>query len=330
MASTYYILKAGIAPPDLRNYPEQVRLMFWGWVVEEGLKVKDGELARGLNAKGQALPPVSARTRRRRRSAMTSSGKGDPSAPYLMPGRGLSRTRSLLAGKPHADYAEFWWRYDAYTGDSWGKILSYHARRGEAYNVIGLSPRGVSAVAYRAKQKWERWKAGSLPAAQPRPIEAPQVTTKVVGETDLRYTTFGIGAKQSEVEEAIADGRFSGFRTADEWRRYWRGRAAVPRLAEPSVTSYSVRKGSSNVLLQHAWGDFQPRPGVLPMASTKVDRAVNTLIDALLQMPELSIEQLEAVIGDADMFDQAIVKAVRGKRLAFAKEGDRIVLKVVG
>ena len=330
MASTYYILKNGIAPPDLRNYPEQVRLMFWGWVTELGLKVKDGELARGLNAKGKPLPPVPAKTRKRRRSAMTPSGRGDPSAPYLMPGKGLSRTRSLLAGKPHADYAEFWWRYDAYTGDSWGRILSYHARRGEAYNVIGLSPRGVSMVASQARQKWERWKAGSLPAPKPQPIKAPAVATKVVGETDLRYTTFGIGANRAEVEQAIEEGRFSGFRTAEEWRKRWRGNAAAPRLREPATTSYAVRQGNSNVLLQHVWGDFQPKSGVVSMGATKIDRAVNTLVDALLQLPSLTVEQLEAVIGDPDLFDAAIVKAVRGGRLAFAKEDGRIVLRVVG
>lgn len=330
MASTYYILRAGVAPPDLRDYPEPVRLMFWGWVVEEGLKVKDGELAKGLNAKGKPLPPVSVRTRRRRRSAMTPSGRGDPSAPYLMPGRGLSRTRSLLTGKPHVDYAEFWWRYDPYTGDTWAKILSHHARRGEAYNVIGLSPRGVSVVASRAAERWRRWKAGSIPARQPEPIQAPPVTTKVVGRTDLEYTTFGIGAKRSEVERAIAEGRFSGFRTAEEWRKYWRSRSPVSRLAEPYTTAYSVRQGRSNILLQHTWGEFRPKGGVPMMAPGKVDGAVNTLIDALMQMPGLSIEQLDALIGDADLFDRAIVKAVRSGRLVFAKEGNRLVLRVAG
>lgn len=330
MASTYYILKAGIAPPDLSQQPEQIRLMFWGWVTELGLKVKDRELSRGLNARGKPLPPVSGRTRRHRRSAMTASGRGDRNAPYLMPGRGLSRTRSLLTGKPHLDHAEFWWRYDAHTGDGWGTILSYHAKRGEAYDVIGLSPRGVSAVAQQARQRWRLWKAGDVPATRPRPVHTPPVTSKVVGRTDLQNYTFGIGAGRAEVEQAMAEGRFSGFMSADEWRRHWRAKAPTPRLASPSTTAYSVRNGQSNVLLQHVWGEYRPKGATIRMGATKLDRAVNTLLDTIMQMPDLSPQQLAAVLGDGETFDRAVGEAIRRGRLVIVKEAGRITLRVVG
>jgi hypothetical protein len=32
MASTFFILKSGVAPPDLARYPAAVRGMFWSWV----------------------------------------------------------------------------------------------------------------------------------------------------------------------------------------------------------------------------------------------------------------------------------------------------------
>ena len=50
------------------------------------LKVKDQELADGLDATGGALKDITARTRKYRRSAMVPGGKGDPNAPPLMPG----------------------------------------------------------------------------------------------------------------------------------------------------------------------------------------------------------------------------------------------------
>src|SRR5438270_9794294 len=91
-----YTIK-GIAPPELARADEADRLLFWGWVVRLGLKAKDRDLARGIGADGKPLRRISQQTREHRHSAMTPTGKGDPSAPPLEPGRQLSRTRSLLA-----------------------------------------------------------------------------------------------------------------------------------------------------------------------------------------------------------------------------------------
>jgi hypothetical protein len=331
VAATYFILKAGIAPPDLAKQPEAIRLMFWGWVVEAGLRAKDRELAAGINASGGKLPPVRPVTRKHRRSAMTASGRGDRNAPYLMPGRGLSRTRSLLTGKPHRDHAEFWWAYDPWTGDTWGKILSYHAKRGEAYDVIGLSPRGVSAVAKEARSKWERWKSGRLtlpmPAVQSR---APAAQLRVVGRTDLQNMTLQSG-DESRLREAIDEGRFSGFMSADEWKKHWRSKAPAVRLRSEVVTPLPVRQGKSNVLLQHTWGDYQPASKVLPMNATRLDRAVNTLVETLRTMPDLTPEQLIAVVGDAEMFGQAVTQALVKRLIVIGKgEDGRLYLRVVG
>ena len=54
-------------------------MQFWTFVVPIALKVKDKELAEGLDAYGDPLKPISAATRKHRRSEMTPSGKGDPS-----------------------------------------------------------------------------------------------------------------------------------------------------------------------------------------------------------------------------------------------------------
>lgn len=274
MAKTFFILKAGIAPPGLASQPTYVKLAFWTMVVDLGLRRKDWELARGLNARGEPLPGVAPETRKHRKSAMTPNGKGDPSAPYLMPGRGLSRTRSLLTGKAHADYAEFYWRYDAHTGDQWGRVLAWHAARGKAYDVVGLSAAGIASVAQQAQKRWRQYLQASSPGHMVglAPVAAFQPAQPTLGRnatldrsltptgrTDLTFATFGIGGTKDEAQRAIDEGRSSGFRTQAEWDAYFRQKRAVGSLASPSTTSYSVRKGNSNVLLQAVWG-APPKP----------------------------------------------------------------------
>ena len=246
MASTFFLLK--IAPAEVRRLPPVDRTAYYRLVVEYGLKRKDWELARGLNARGEPMPPVKPATREHRRSEMTASGKGDPHAPYLMPGRGLSRTRSLLAGKAHADYAEFWWRYDAYTGDQWGRVLAAHARRGKAYDVVGLSAKGKAWVAAKALAAWRKGVRIAAPVMDDGPVEVD-----LVGRTNLDYATEGIGGTLEQAKRAIAEGRSSGFLSEDEWRKHYRQARPAIVGAAPG-TSYSVRSGASNVLLQHVWG----------------------------------------------------------------------------
>ncbi len=265
MASTFFILK--LAPPELRSQPPAVRIMFQAWVVELTLERKDKELAAGINASGGKLPPVRPKTRKYRRSAMTPTGRGDPTAPYLQPGRGLSRTRSLLAGKAHPDYAEFWWRYDAHTGDQWGRILAIHARRGKAYDVVGLSPKGQAWVQAEALKLWAAWKSGRSikgPGSGPTvPAVPPGTAVARVGKGYSKATTFGIGSGEDEARRALAEGRAAGGMRSDEWEKHFRASAPPVGGLRPG-TSFAVRKGASNVLLRHVWSGPPIPPGGPP------------------------------------------------------------------
>jgi hypothetical protein len=227
----------GIEPPDLKDYPPSVRKLFWGWVVEYGLKRKDLELSKGLDKDGKPLRPIRPKTRRYRRSAMTPTGKGDPSAPPLTPGHQLSRPRSLLAGRALTTHAEFYWRFDAFTGDSFGVVLAYQKEKGR--DVFGLSPKGTAWVQRMALKRWERYKAGQ--AGQAGPVRPARVSPGLptVGSYDMTHATMGIGSADT------SKGRWTGGMTWPEWQRYFTAQAkAIP--GRPA--------GPSNRLLEHVWG----------------------------------------------------------------------------
>ena len=238
MGATYFLLR-GIEPPDLRLYPDSTKTLYWSWVTEFGLKAKDSELARGLNKHGKPLPGVKEKTRKNRRSAMTATGRGDPSAPYLMPGRGLSRTRSLLAGRAHRNYAEFYWRYDPWTGDQWGKVLSYHAARSTdgRYDVVGLSADSTRKVQAAALLKWEAWKRSQ---------------TVTIVDVERRQVASMGPAMRPGVRQPVAQP--SPWRTRDEWERFVREPVPKPRMRQPRFTAPSVRGGAINRLLSWSWG----------------------------------------------------------------------------
>ena len=145
----------GIEPNGLNTFPDAVRLLYWSWVTTLALKAKDRDLAAGLDAYGEPLRPISKETRKHRVSAMTPSGKGDPSAPPLSPGHKLSRVRSLLAGRALVDRCELWWRYDPFTHASFSKILTYQQEQGR--DVFGLSDESVEEVRLAALRKWRTW-----------------------------------------------------------------------------------------------------------------------------------------------------------------------------
>lgn len=258
MATSYFTVR--VMPAEVRKLPAADRLAFNQVVADLVLKRKDFELSRGLNAKGEPLPGVKAETRKNRKSEMTPTGKGDPRAPYLMPGRGLSRTRSLLTARAYENYVVVGWRFDAWTGDQWGRVLAAHARRGEAYNVVGLSPRGVAWVAAQAQARWRRIRAGKEPMPSTIPMTpAAPITIPLVGRTNLDYATEGIGGTLEQARRAIAEGRSPGFLSQAEWQRYFRQSRPNIAQARPG-TSYSVRTGQSNVILQHVWGTQQQAP----------------------------------------------------------------------
>jgi hypothetical protein len=220
----------GIAPRDLKDHPESVRLMYWSWIVEIGLRAKDKELSQGLDANGKPLRAISAATRKHRRSAMTPSGKGDPSAPPLMPARALSRTRSLLSGRAYPDHAEYWWRFDAFTGDSWARTLEKQRDRW-GRDVFGVSPKAQKLIQARSYELWDRWKRG-LPVAQVRAAIIPMAP-----------------AVQAPPPERAG---------LEDWRRLF---------AQPAKAAQPGRPGApGNVLLRHIFGEKPAPPVATPIA----------------------------------------------------------------
>lgn len=251
----------GIEPREVRTAADPVRLMWWSWVVEEGLLAKDRDLARGLDAFGDPLRPISPKTRRYRRSEM---GPADPAAPPLMPARKLSRTRSLLAGKAFPTHAEFYWRFDAFTHDTWAKILTYHQEKGR--DVFGIAPESLERVRLKCLARWRAWLRSGEPvparfdavaAIAPLDHETGRVKRPHYehppGYASNRGVTTGINGGPSP--GALASGNWSGWQTEAELRAWAKGRAPANVQARPSATY--------NRLLSHVWG--QPDSGASPV-----------------------------------------------------------------
>jgi hypothetical protein len=235
----------GIMPPALRGAAESVKLTFWSLVVREGLKEKDSELARGLDKDGGPLRRISAATRRHRRSMMTPTGRGDPSAPPLTPGRALSRTRSLLAGRAFVDRAEFWWRYDPYTYDSWAAVLRHQKRQGR--DVFGLSPAGLAKVTARSWAAMKQLQAGHLPEVPPplvQPAPTPARLIPKVGTTGMTYAEPGIGVTPHAPGSTTTGGL--PFR---QWLQY---------LRRPAPATGPGRARPMNVILSLIFGRYRP------------------------------------------------------------------------
>lgn len=229
----------GIAPPELASYSPAVKKQFWQWVVDAGLKRKDKELSEGLDKDGKPLKPISPETRKHRRSAMTPSGKGAPNAPPLTPGFQKSRTRSLLAGRALTTHADFWWRYDAWTGDSWNVVLTYQAQQGR--DVFGLSKAGTAWVKRQAWAKWEQYKAG-VPQPEKVAVGASPGIPQV-GSYSTEHATFGIGTKSAKKFET---GQWTGGMTHEQLTKYFRQTASAKVQARPGARF--------NRLLAHLWG----------------------------------------------------------------------------
>lgn len=239
-------------------------------MVEFGIREKVKDLRAGLDKNGEPLRAIAPKTRKYRRSAMTPSGKGDPDAPPLIPGWMKSRTISLLAGRAFADHAEFYWRYDAWTGDTWGKILAIQAARGR--DVIGLSPMATERVRVAAWRRWAAWKRGAYPVASPSASRASAAAIAVpqVGSYDMTHATFGIGASGPE---AFQQGQWAGGMTRAEWDAWFRGqaRAAIPGRPNPRVSPHPDVGAGYNRILQHTWGNptRPPEAPRQPMPSPK-------------------------------------------------------------
>jgi len=213
----------GIEPPDLATQPDRVKLMYWGWIVELGLKAKDAELARGLDKDGAKLRPLKPESIKHRKSEVGPTHK---TAPPLEPALKRSRVRSLLTGRAHTTSAEFWWEFDAVSGRSFAEILI--AQR-DAYgrDVFGLSPAGVASIRATALSRWNAWKARGAPAPPPartptgQLVKTPVRKIKVTGRTDLENATLGAHADEARTRASIDAGLHTGFRRLNAQGEKW-------------------------------------------------------------------------------------------------------------
>lgn len=155
-------LVKGIEPPakEWRGVSEAEKIRFYTIAGVIAEKVKQDELQRGLDRHGRKLRAVKWRKVRFRRSGRVVDGEP------LMPHRGLSRTRRLLAYTVTAQGVLFYWQ------NGWGKILDMH-RRGACItrdgrvvgklpvrDVFGISPAGIEKIRQEA---YEAWKSGEMP-----------------------------------------------------------------------------------------------------------------------------------------------------------------------
>ena len=218
----------GIAPGDLPYQPPAVRRMFWGWVVEFGLRRKDWELARGLDKDGDPMRRLDAKSIKHRKSEV---GPTDKNAPPLEPSWGRSRVRSLLNGRAHTDSAEFFWGFDAVTGRSFAYVLrAQRERYPKGRDVFGLSPAGVAAVRAKAWKRWRNWRSGQHPerpatlspvARQLPRYEAP--TKWMTGITRPTAQTPGAGVDERFTAQAFQSRTHTGFRRLNLRGEKWKG-----------------------------------------------------------------------------------------------------------
>jgi hypothetical protein len=180
----------GIAPTDLSTYPDPVKLMFWGFVLESALKRKDFELSRGWDKDGN-VHPLKPATIKHRKSEVGPTFKR---APRLEPSYARSRVRFLLRGRAHTTSCELFWGFDAVTGASFAKILHFAAEAG--HDVFGITPSGIATIRSQALAKWQAWKREGgyakapvvVPGARPvakREVLQPIEKREIRGRTDL-------------------------------------------------------------------------------------------------------------------------------------------------
>jgi hypothetical protein len=253
---------SGMEPVDFNRYSTDDRQMFYGWVVELGIRAKDRDLSKGLDKDGKPLRPIKPATRKHRVSAMTPSGKGDPNAPPLIPGWQKSRVRSLLTGKAFPDRAEFWWRYDAFTGDSFARVLEAQAAHGR--DVFGLSPTSLQRVRTQAWERWNKWKRGQVIPATRKELAAAPIRA---GSYETKYLDV-----MGHAEE-IAKGQHAGFLTIEDYEKFFRQTAParlVGRPLNPKVMSPISGPKYNRLIAQGlTFENKQPRGGIIPVRAPK-------------------------------------------------------------
>ncbi|WP_165063438.1 hypothetical protein [Paludisphaera rhizosphaerae] len=266
-----YFIVRWPAPPDVKS-PED-RRRYWALASEVVLKVKDADLAAGLASDGRPLGRPSARWLRRRRSKMLPVGvPGDPSAPLFQPGNDISRVRSLLTARGLKNGVQVYWRYDANIHDEFGVVLAHWAqKKGPRWDVLGMPAKSIKAAKRETDRRWGMGKTSPPPA--PVPPTTPANYPLPLDRGGRRPTTLDLhSGSMEEIARASAEGRFSGWRTADELKAWWREGRSSPDavLRNAARTAPVVRQGISSRALEHTW-----KATTTPPAQGRLRRAVN-------------------------------------------------------
>lgn len=131
--------------PSWRKTTKSEREAMWRKIGEFARAAYRAQLLRGEGADGRKLAPVK-----------PASRPDHATGPPLDPHRSHSRTYDLVSIHATDHGCTLYWKADA--GQSWTKILSYHAdglvRGAPVRDVIGLSPRAARQVKKRTATYW--------------------------------------------------------------------------------------------------------------------------------------------------------------------------------
>ena len=238
MSDTVGFRIRGIAPSDLASYPDSAKKIYWGFVLEAALRVKDYELSKGWDKNGNthALKPSTIKNRK------SEVGPTYKNAPRLTPSYARSRTRALLMGRAHTNSAELYWGFDSVIGDSWAVVLHYSAEAG--HDVFGVSPAGMAQIRNRAGVLWKRWQGSQIgmtltPVPTPGagipgwlPLEKKEVKKpirKIMQFGRLDLSRFDLSGGGSSMRAAIAAGLATGFRRLNTVGEKWKPGIQIPR-----------------------------------------------------------------------------------------------------
>lgn len=320
----------GVEPADLSQYPDSVKLMFWGWVVEFGLEAKHRDLSKGLDKDGSPLRALKPKSIKHRKSEV---GPTDRHAPPLQPSHARSRVHSLLTGRAHVNSAEFWWRFDSVTGNSFAAVLSHQAEQGR--DVFGLSPKATAWVRQQAGKRWESWKArtqtqvqraampGRQVARQSNAPRRPIVGVPTRGRTDLENMDAGPGADLERTRRAIRAGQHTGFRRLNAEGERWTPLDG----GEPSPRPTTTQKRAVEKALAVR---FRPDPRAAARRDVMVLVDVAKLDDALAADPSFYVGQRgtgAAIGGRYQQFERWLLearatdRAVSMPRVAIGEDG---------